>query len=186
MAPTTVIADPNGDIIFVLGSSEDATHVQVNSHVLKLASPVFATMFGPHFAEGQSLSSNSSSPPQVVLPDDDPEAMVWILSTLHYCEKPAFYFTLALFDRIVVHCDKYNVARAMEAWGETMLRRFEDSFDNEVGFIQILASAYSLNNHESFWRSSHWLLVSGSSEKIENAHEINDIGGRIPEGLLGL
>ncbi len=186
MAQTTVTADPNGDIAFVLGSSEDATHVQVNSQVLKLASPVLTAMFGPHFAEGQGLSSNSSKPVQVPLPDDNPEAMVWILLALHYCEKPAFDIPLRLLLRIAVHCDKYDLTRALRGWGDSMLRLNEETSAEESEFTLILASAYSLNNHESFWRSSRWLLVSGTLANLGNGRKIDDGDGRLPEGLIGL
>lgn len=74
-------ADPEGDLVLLVGS--EATPIRVSSRVLSLASPVFAAMLGPNFAEAQPLSDNVSREWTVSLPDDDLHAMQRLCRFLH-------------------------------------------------------------------------------------------------------
>jgi len=68
-----------GDVIFVLKQ----TRLRVSSAILANASPVFKTMFGPNFAEGQGQSS-AGDPREVTLFDDDLQAMTRLCRILHH------------------------------------------------------------------------------------------------------
>ena len=88
MAATSHEADSAGDLMLLVGPDKEL--IRTSSKVLSLASPVFASMLGTHFAEGQSLLEKGSlensavSPTEVTLPDDDPEAMILFCDTIHY------------------------------------------------------------------------------------------------------
>ena len=71
--PTTIVAD--GDVCFILA---DESTVRVSS-----ASPIFATMLGDKFKEGQSERS-ACHPKRIDLSDDDPEAMACLCRIVHF------------------------------------------------------------------------------------------------------
>lgn len=85
-------ADQAGDLLLELETDTDGrltqSSVRVSSKVLSLASPVFAAMLNPKFAEGQALL-NATSPdtPSISLPDDDSEAVVWLCKALSTSRK---------------------------------------------------------------------------------------------------
>ena len=83
-AAQTIIADPEGDIVFMVGRKEtDQKSILVSSKVLSLASPAFAALFSPRWSEGADKSS-SIIPRQIDLPDDDTATMGWICQALHF------------------------------------------------------------------------------------------------------
>ncbi|KAL1640812.1 hypothetical protein SLS58_006635 [Diplodia intermedia] len=124
--PETMITDidPEGDVLFYFeqpGEGEDTTirhfALRVCSKVMKLSSPVFRAMLGPHFREGQNLSQATTEEPTIIpLPDDDFASMKIICEALHYKETvlPANWITFAGL------VDKYDMKDTMrftsEAW----------------------------------------------------------------------
>ena len=88
MAGTSHDVDLAGDLMLLVGPDKELI-IRASSKVLSLASPVFARMLCPHFAEGRSLSKKGSlgksavCSTEVTLPDDDPEAMVLFCDTVH-------------------------------------------------------------------------------------------------------
>ncbi|KAL9091272.1 MAG: hypothetical protein Q9165_004906 [Trypethelium subeluteriae] len=72
---------PDGDVILLVGQGAAQKNLRVHSVALKMASKVFAAMFGPRFAEGQSLSS--ANPKMVPLPEDDLEALTILCHIIH-------------------------------------------------------------------------------------------------------
>ena len=67
-------------MILVVGEVED--RLRVHSLCMRTASTVFDAMFGPHFLEGQP--STDSSPKEILMPDDDTNAMVFICNVIHH------------------------------------------------------------------------------------------------------
>lgn len=104
--PVTNLA-PSGDVVPALS---DHSRLRVHSVVLKLASPVFKAMFGPHFSEGQNLSE--ANPKEVPLPDDPPEAMIIICEILHYHNRSEPAPRGELPRVIVTLVDKYDLIAA--------------------------------------------------------------------------
>ena len=122
----TVDLDPNGDVALVVceevvkRNSSSTTKASgppvreikkrfvVSSYVLGLASPYFRALFSPNFAEGSSIKQGTC--PDVVLQDDDVEAMEIILSILHFkvdaLDKPLK--KLPILAKIAKQCDKYQ------------------------------------------------------------------------------
>ena len=72
----------DSDVILVV--STDKQELRASSAVLSAHSPVFAAMFGPHFAEGKQLRDPTrNSPVQVWLPEDDFDGMRLLNGVLH-------------------------------------------------------------------------------------------------------
>ena len=69
--PTEICLD--GDVVLIVGA--DSIRLRVNSQSLISASKRFASMFGPHWLEGQSLSKHSPTDVTVLLPEDNADAM---------------------------------------------------------------------------------------------------------------
>ena len=101
MAKVSVI-DPEGDIVLVCGKTE----LQVSSKVLRLASPVFTTLFGPKFAEGQATSRKAS---RIQLHDDDEDSMHFMCTVLHHKCTSASSIGLERLEKVAVVTDKYDV-----------------------------------------------------------------------------
>ena len=103
---------PGGDVELLLGPPANPVKVCVQSVVLALASPVFKTLLGPDFAEGNVTSSNDSLW-RVSLPEDDPETMIWICKALHLHRDMCYNFPLPALELLAAHIDKYDLADAL-------------------------------------------------------------------------
>lgn len=167
-----------GDLTLVVGSGEQKTEIQASSQVLSLASPVFAAMLSPNFAEGQSGSK------VVCLPDDDVEAFTWYCNALHFRKRYNDKISFALFEKLAILCDKYDSSQALDVWSHQWLQTWTGSFIREDTHPKILWISYAFNNHSSFWNISRDLAWSYSAEELERV--INQpMNGILPEGVLG-
>ncbi|KAF7192228.1 hypothetical protein HII31_06260 [Pseudocercospora fuligena] len=85
MAAVDVVdIDPRGDVVLAVGQQDDGQPIErlrVSSAVLRLTSPAFAVLLGPHFKEGQTLSATSRV--EIPLPEDNVEAMRSLCLMLH-------------------------------------------------------------------------------------------------------
>ena len=139
-------ADPEGDLVLVIGSGGTQKSIRASSKVLSLASPVLAAMFSPRrFSEGLALSS--LNPPFIYLPEDDPEAVTMFCRLIHFREyhgnqkAPSFnqLLNMALF------CDKYDAGLALNPWCELWLQP-KPGFEKDGQYRNMLALAYAFNN----------------------------------------
>ena len=151
-------ADRAGDLVLVIGSGENLRSIRVSSKALSLASPVFAAMFNPgRFSEGLALSS--SNPPEIYLPEDDPEAVTMFCYLVHFREYhgkqpgPSFnqLTNMALF------CDKYDAGLAFNPWSEVWLHP-QSGFETSGEYGNMLALAYAFDNQQAFWISSSSIM----------------------------
>lgn len=132
--------DPNGDVILVIPSGSDPSAVarfQANSVVLCLASPVFRAMLGPNsrFREGTNLklaavagglqsSGSNSTPMELSLTDDDPDAFAVILRILHldFDNIPTAMSAFGADEEqhklheMAIICDKYDMRHVLLFW----------------------------------------------------------------------
>ena len=143
-------ADPEGDLVLVIGSGENQKSIRASSKVLSLASPVLAAMFNPRrFSEGSALSS--SNPPDIYLPEDDPEAVIMFCRHIHFREyqgnqkAPSFDQLL----NMALLCDKYDAALALNPWCELWLPSQPD-FEKDGNHRNMLALAYAFNNQGTY------------------------------------
>ncbi|CZR63200.1 uncharacterized protein PAC_13097 [Phialocephala subalpina] len=72
---------PGGDVIFLI--SPEKKRLRVYSLIIKHTSKVFAILFGPQFNEGQNLLNANAQTVEILLPEDDPEAMAVICNVIH-------------------------------------------------------------------------------------------------------
>ena len=122
--------DPAGDVVLKLGSGDEATLIRVHSKILSLASPVFAAMLSPRFAEGMALEGNKGtvdSTTTIDLPDDDPEAMGRICRILHFKEVAAQQprYLRSNLMRLAQICEKYDMSRALSLWSNVWIHEGE-------------------------------------------------------------
>lgn len=178
---TKVDADPAGDLVLVIGSGDNQRSIRASSKVLSLASPVLAAMFSPRrFLEGTSLSS--SNPPEIYLPEDDPEAVTMFCHIVHFREyhgkQPAPSFN-QLRD-MAFFCDKYDAGLAFNPWSELWLHARLDS-ETPGGYGTLLALAYAFDNQENFWTTSRNMIQYDTVERSRDT--IDELFTLLPQGL---
>ena len=157
-------ADPDGDIIFVLGRRSPAeTTIRVSSKVLSLASDYFVDSFRANFSEG-SVPQSSTNPHYISLEKVDPEAMVWTCKALHYHEHITTKTPLSLLTSIAALCDKYNLSRALRPWSQACvqyrLQCCKPSSPNPEDHDKLMHCSKLFDSHEGFNYSSSKLLSS--------------------------
>ena len=157
--------DPAGDLLLVLETDEDGrstkSSIRVSSKVMSLASPVFAAMLSPKFAEGQALLKTTS--PQTVsisLPDNDPEAMVWLCQALHFNKSCNIDIDFSLLGELAILCNNYDFVDALKPWSRAWMQKWPGSFHGLDGYAQMFRISYALGNHEQFWLISRGLMQS--------------------------
>ena len=154
--------DPAGDIVLKLGSGDEATLIRVHSKVLSLASPVFAAMLSPRFAEGKALEDNKGmvdSTTTIDLPDDDPEAMSLICRVLHFKEdaaqKPSYLHRTMV--RVAQICEKYDMSRSLNLWSNTWINEIQTKPDHMSSSAKRFDRAwvsYAMGHDMSFLEST--------------------------------
>lgn len=124
---TTIdITTTDGDVLLVLGE----TRLRVSSVILSSASPVFRTMLGPNFSEGQGNRS-AENPKEIPLEDDDVATTTRFCRLLHHQnelpetshgQKPLELRAAAkeLYD-LAVLADKYNAVQSIRMAGAYLL-----------------------------------------------------------------
>ncbi|CAF9939511.1 hypothetical protein IMSHALPRED_001531 [Imshaugia aleurites] len=175
-------ADPTGDLVLVIGSGDSQRSIRACSKVLSLASPVLAAMFRPNrFSEGTALSS--LDPPEVYLPEDDPEAVTMFCHLVHFREYPGMQPGPS-FDQLLnmaLFCDKYDAGLAFNPWCELWLGSQLD-FEKSGDYSNLLGLAYAFDNQESFWINSRNMMQYGTAYQI---HGIRDeLRSLLPEAIF--
>ena len=172
--------DPAGDLVLKLGSGDEVTSIRVHSKVLSLASPVFASMLSPRFAEGQALEDNKGtvdSTTTIDLPDDDPEAMSWLCGALHFKEDAAQKMSYSLLMRLAVICDKYNMSKALSPWSHNWMDPCPRG--SEAARFGTAWISYALGHHQSFWKSTRDIV------RYSTLAEINFEWSDLPDNVIG-
>lgn len=112
-APTCINIAPQGDLIVCVDSGPLQKLARISSTIVKLASPVFRTMLGPSFKEGQT-THDSSNP--LMLPEDDATSMLNLFHILHYNGDKANKTETDWVQRLVIVCDKYRCTESLKAY----------------------------------------------------------------------
>jgi len=142
-------------------------HAWVLTKVLKLASPVFASMFRPGFQEGNSLQSqpqsgsgsratDTSDLPVIHLYEDNPFAMEVLLNALHFrCHRITSKLEFPMLSDVAVLSDKYDCSRALKPWAELWLSGYLHSmqdlrfFGTGLGLVGLAAYLFRIPQAES-------------------------------------
>lgn len=120
----TIHFDQRGDVRFIVKQDEKTIGYVVNSAILRLASPVFAALLGPHFAEGHLLSKRTphGPPVDIELFDDNAEALKVLLDIMHMRQIPDKVKLPLLLD-LATLIDKYQCPRACQSQAESWIMR---------------------------------------------------------------
>lgn len=187
LRPIMDIADPDGDVILLVGT-ENSKSIRASSKVLTLASPVFAAMLGPNFSEGSKLST--AQPYELHLPEDDPEAIIWLCLILHYQRQIDDGMTLSLFENLALVCNKYDCANSLSSWSKVwLLHRVEARPKDKAHYERLLYTSYVYGIHESFWASSKAFLLNGHPNSSGAAVRPDSLTlglALLPDRLLGM
>ena len=109
--------DPAGDLTLLVGPEDcQKAMIRVLSKALTLASPVFAALVSPNFAEGRALASNTitGATTSIPLPEDDPEAKRWFCRALHHkLNANEQEMSRGFCHKLAIICDKYDASVAM-------------------------------------------------------------------------
>lgn len=174
--------DLAGDVVLKVGPSEPTVDLFVSSKALSLASPVFAAMFSPHFKEVSALSP--VHPSEVVLPEDDPDAMTLLCNCLHFqTDKIPRDLKFPLLKALAILCDKYDAAKAISPWSILWLQKW-DTAECEDGFEGLLKVIYALDCAEAFSKISKSAILHQVG--IFDTHQRLQGYDMIPERLIGL
>ncbi|KIX07347.1 uncharacterized protein Z518_02000 [Rhinocladiella mackenziei CBS 650.93] len=155
MDVNSLVLAPEGDVVLVVGAKQ--LRIRADSLFLKRHSPVFTALFGPNFCEGQDL--NTSSPKEIPLPDDDPDAMTAICATMYHAfdqipRSPATGFVLS----IVRHADKYDCYDVLTLPSQAYGWLKSDNLTLGKDLVNTLAISYLVRDQEAFTNASKALV----------------------------
>ena len=181
--------DPTGDITLLLHNSQDGKQIQssirVSSKVLSLASPVFAAMLSPNFAEGQGLRNTTSQETLAInLHDDNIEAMLWLCKALHFKQDLNIAIDFSLLTELAILCDKYELMSVLYPWSHGWLQHLPGSLLGNDKQAEMLWISYALGNEKCFWRTSRDLMQYSTTEELA-ALKKNPRSLMLPDGVLG-
>lgn len=132
MAATRVVIATSGDMLLSVGPNKDR-ELLVSSTTLATSSPYFKALTGPNFSEGQAACT-SQNPREIVLKDDDAQAMEDLCMLLHgqepdnistnqkttYSKKRLYKITCRLLNLAIV-IDKYGCATHLKLPGAALI-----------------------------------------------------------------
>lgn len=172
---------PDGDIILLVGEEPNQRTLRVHSFALKIASKVFAAMFGPHFTEGQSLSS--ADPRIVPLPEDDSDAMATICCVIHY--RRDLITDVPDIDKIcniALSADKYEFTVALQPFFQIWMRNIGEVKQIKA-LLKATVAAYIFDDAAIFADVTKFLIMH-CSEKYTHHWDgiVNDF---LPPKVLG-
>ncbi|KAK3637334.1 hypothetical protein LTR56_013683 [Elasticomyces elasticus] len=155
---------PDGDIILAVSGSLE---LLVSSVALSMTSPVFKTMLGPHFAEGQALRHKSTEVPHVVtLPDDDAELMKALCLVSHrkykavqVPENEAFRATFII--DLVALADKYDCMAILRFPAASWLVAVNTQSLIRSTKVACAEAAFKLDDATFFGRCTRSLVLDG-------------------------
>jgi hypothetical protein len=145
----------DGDLLLIVGKEE--VRLRVYSQCLKTASSVFSAMFGPHWIEGQNLSTES--PTEVVLWEDDADAMDIICCVIHH--RTALVpdrLTSTKILQIAIEVDKYDLTSTFR-WVSPEWLKPSSTKEDLVHTGHLLAAAFLLNDSDAFMALIMKLIV---------------------------
>lgn len=182
-----------GDLVILVGQGKDATLIRTHGVAIKLASTVFAAMFGGRFVES-STEYTEDHPLKLV--DDDPKAMVDMLSLLHHQYTKTESVPMSRIPALLVVADKYDCVGALRPWFEMAIAKYRipvfEDLPQELqtaGLSPLDAAclAFLLGDSKSFWETTKRIVIhsaTGAKKFLDNTNKgINDL---MPRAFLGM
>jgi hypothetical protein len=178
-----ILLDAEGEVTLEVGDFESghSTKFQVSTKVLSLASPVFAKMFGPNFAEGTKIRNGELV--NIKLEDDDGSAMEIILNLLHYRGTEQLSVTSETIANIAMLCDKYDCVRAMTPWTCCWFMSLQEDPQSPIELGCLLLAAYKMTNLKEFMKISARSMNDLPPNFISKWRE-NDLLSLLPDEFI--
>lgn len=140
--------DPHGDVILDIRTLDSTISFLVSSKVLSLASPVFARMFAPGFAEGEKLLAGDRL--RITFREDKVPAMEHILKALHYQGDTSSSMAAVDLAILAIHCDKYDCVKALATWISHWFSNLKEITNTSRDLGYMLLAAYMFSNSKQF------------------------------------
>jgi len=186
--------DPNSDVTIVLSTTPKVasapTTVKVSSKCLSLASSVFSTMLRPNssFLEGSQLKKTGHL--ELTL-DDNPEAMLIILKSLHHRnDKIPRYLDVAVLYEIALIADKYDLYSFLVPWAEVWISPHRTQHFLAGRYVSAelwLYIAWVLRDSVVFESISKQLILETTAAHEELiTQEGKTIGEGVPDCIIGM
>ena len=166
----------------------------VTKQILRLASPVFRTMLAKDspFLESFKEVRNKEGIQVLRFEDDDPYSMEIVLNVLHLQSHrvPLSIELDRLYD-IAELCDKYNLSKSFEHWGDSWAKPFDESCDgSDMGRLLFIMTTFKVA--DQYPRITKYFVENASMNSgtlkcyDENDEEENDdILSGVSVALLG-
>ena len=157
--------------------------------VLRLASPVLATLIGPRFAEGHALRRSkleSNEPAEIELQDDDAKALGTMLKIIHMCPVPKYISKEELIElaRVV---DKYMCQRACSGKAIIWTKEHLSLRGFSKDLIEFLGLAITFHSCEVMNITSIGLALTSAAKGKNSLRERvakSTLGYLIPEHVI--
>ncbi|KDN68927.1 hypothetical protein CSUB01_11625 [Colletotrichum sublineola] len=176
---------PDGDVVLVVGDHECSPKRQllVHSKVLVIASPYFATLFGPVFQEGRTAKQENC--PRIKLEEDDAEAMEIVLSLLHFKAKDEYKnIEPRLLALVARASDKYGCNTTLSPWIFRWLYDTpEPSSPEEHGYLLVAAYLFDATDH---WRSISTRAVKQMAPGFGASWSNHEVLSLLPQHIEGI
>ncbi|KAK4898063.1 hypothetical protein LTR27_004449 [Elasticomyces elasticus] len=160
--------DPDGDVFLFCGgeaTSNEVCKLRVSSSVLRFGSPVFKSLLGPSFKEGNTLAQCATV--EVPLPEDNPKDMQRLCQILHFLHDEVLVTPgPEEVMRFAILCDKYGCANAVRPWIELWVRDGMQSASNQE-MATYMEVALLLQYHELVHRVGAALIRDASTSIAE-------------------
>lgn len=174
-----VIVD-DADLIFVC----EGVALHVSSQVLRSASPVFAVMLGPNFAEGQALlNADKGAPATLLLPDDDAEGIELLCYAVHHQKwrQTSDDITDSIM-RFADTVDKYNCCAAVEGILNPVIYSLEPSGEETAHLAEAICM---LDDPTLFRMYTSFLIESNRHKEVDDEELKYGMEGLYGKACLG-
>lgn len=141
---------PKSDLVLVVGDKEKQNQRRfgVNTAVLVAVSHYFEVLLTSGFKEAIEIQEGMRS--EVVLKEDEPEAMEVLLSALHYDKHDRFdVLDLRMLALVAIHSKKYQCNMALRPWVSMWFTNAREAVDAQDHGLAITA-AYHFDSPNSF------------------------------------
>lgn len=178
--PLKVIRDhwicPDADVMLVIEDDTEKKRIAVASIILRMASKVLGALLSSNFREGVIFAESKGSlsdPVELVLEDDNPEAMLRLCKILHHVRISPLDTKPAVRDiyELAIVVDKYDCAEAMESWSGNVFAWWERESEWNGGLYSFhkcwLIIATKLFGQPSWFHYFTSQLIFGWDPEIE-------------------
>lgn len=177
--------DPDGDLKFILEQpGGENLALLVSSKIMSLASPVFKAMLGPHFKEGKKRM-NPDEPREVVLKEDDPEAIKWICWKLHHRHGLDMVIEMGAIHGIAIVIHKYDLAGGLQDQAALVIQKHLNSTARYDTLAELIFCCIMFEDSCSFHDVTHKMVLTTLGLKRGELRQAIERHQYLPEDMLG-